>query len=185
MDINVTGTWNMATEAMQRMSTQEDTETSGTVAGSVRNVGQGSIVNVGSGASLRGVAGLASYAASKHAVLGLTRSWARDFPKLRVNLVAPGELLRPFNHITHLTLIPSKERQKHLWQNPLLPVRRRMIPVWSLEKHRLLRYRKEEWPTQRMLRMPLSFSCRIGRASSQDSACLSTVATSEVRSHLS
>lgn len=91
MEINVTGTWNMATAAMRRMSMQEDLEVPGTVAGSVRGVGQGSVVNVGSGASLRGVSGLAAYTASKHAVLGLTRSWARDFPKLRVNLVAPGE----------------------------------------------------------------------------------------------
>lgn len=91
MDINVTGTWNMATAAMLRMSTQEDIETPGIVAGSVRNVGKGSIVNVGSGGSLRGIAGLAAYTASKHAVLGLTRSWARDFPQMRVNLVAPGK----------------------------------------------------------------------------------------------
>ncbi|KAI6093230.1 hypothetical protein F4821DRAFT_222482 [Hypoxylon rubiginosum] len=90
MDINVAGTWNMATEALQRMSTQEDIESPGIVPGSVRSVGQGSIVNVGSGASLRGVSGLAAYTASKHAVLGLTRSWARDFPKMRINLVAPG-----------------------------------------------------------------------------------------------
>lgn len=92
MDVNVTGTWNMTTEALRRMSTQEDVEVPGIVPKSVRSVGQGSIVNVGSGASLRGVAGLAAYTASKHAVLGLTRSWARDFPKMRVNLVAPGEL---------------------------------------------------------------------------------------------
>lgn len=91
MDVNVTGTWNMTTEALRRMSTQEDVEVPGIVPKSVRSVGQGSIVNVGSGASLRGVAGLAAYTASKHAVLGLTRSWARDFPKMRVNLVAPGE----------------------------------------------------------------------------------------------
>ncbi|KAL4790947.1 hypothetical protein BDV19DRAFT_371396 [Aspergillus venezuelensis] len=90
MDINVTGTWNMTTEAMAQMSSQDDLEATGTVAGSVRSVGQGSIVNVGSGASLRGVSGLAAYTASKHAVLGLTRSWARDFPNLGVNLVAPG-----------------------------------------------------------------------------------------------
>ncbi|KAF3025952.1 hypothetical protein E8E14_014969 [Neopestalotiopsis sp. 37M] len=90
MAVNVTGTWNMATEALQRMSDQEKLEVPGVVPGSVRSIGQGSIVNVGSGASLRGVAGLAAYTASKHAVLGLTRSWARDFPKLRVNLVAPG-----------------------------------------------------------------------------------------------
>ncbi|KAI1379751.1 hypothetical protein F4677DRAFT_441950 [Hypoxylon crocopeplum] len=90
MDINVTGTWNMATEALSRMSTQEDIERPGVVPGSVRSVGRGSVVNVGSGASLRGVSGLAAYTASKHAVLGLTRSWAQDFPEMRVNLVAPG-----------------------------------------------------------------------------------------------
>ncbi|KAJ0120071.1 hypothetical protein J7T55_000924 [Diaporthe amygdali] len=89
MDINVTGTWNMSTEAMSRMSIQDDIEVPGVIPGAVRSVGQGSIVNVGSGASRRGVPGMAAYTASKHAVLGLTRSWARDFPKLRVNLVAP------------------------------------------------------------------------------------------------
>lgn len=90
MDINVTGTWNMATICLARMSNQQDIEAPGAIDSSVRSVGQGSIVNVGSGASLRGVSGLAAYTASKHAVLGLTRSWARDFPKLRINLVAPG-----------------------------------------------------------------------------------------------
>jgi NAD(P)-dependent dehydrogenase (short-subunit alcohol dehydrogenase family) len=74
MDINVTGTWNVATEAMRRMSTQEDIEVPGAIPGSVRSVGQGSIVNVGSGASRRGVPGMAAYTASKHAVLGLTRT---------------------------------------------------------------------------------------------------------------
>lgn len=91
MDINVTGTWNMVTEAMRRMSTQDDTEAPGVIPGAVRSVGQGSIVVVGSGASRRGVGGMAAYTASKHAVLGLTRSWARDFPKLRVNCVAPSK----------------------------------------------------------------------------------------------
>lgn len=93
MDVNVTGTWNMVTEAMRRMSGQDDIETPGALAGAVRSVGQGSIVIVGSGASRRGVPGMAAYTASKHAVLGLTRAWARDFPKLRVNLVAPGTIL--------------------------------------------------------------------------------------------
>lgn len=95
MNINVTGTWNMGTEALQRMSRQDDIEAQGPFPGAKRSVGQGSIVNVGSGASLRGVAGLAVYSASKHAVLGLTRSWARDFPGLRVNIVAPGMVCRP------------------------------------------------------------------------------------------
>lgn len=91
MDVNVTGTWNMATEAIRRMSAQDDIEAPGVVAGAVRSVGRGSIVIVGSGASRRAVPGMAAYTASKHAVLGLTRTWARDYPKLRVNLVAPGK----------------------------------------------------------------------------------------------
>ncbi|KAL5337713.1 hypothetical protein BJX70DRAFT_399348 [Aspergillus crustosus] len=95
MEINVTGTWNMATEALLRMSAQENIEVPGIIPGSIRSIGQGSLVNVGSGASLRGVSGLAAYTASKHAVLGLTRSWARDFPRMRVNLVAPGATETP------------------------------------------------------------------------------------------
>lgn len=90
MLVNVTGTWNMTTEALQRMSGQEDIEHRGPIKGAMRSVGQGSIVNIGSGASVRGLPGLAAYTASKHAILGLSRSWARDFPKLRVNVVAPG-----------------------------------------------------------------------------------------------
>ncbi|KAL2817669.1 hypothetical protein BDW59DRAFT_165826 [Aspergillus cavernicola] len=89
MQINVTGSWNMATEALLRMQGQEDIEGSGIVSGSIRSVGKGSVVNVGSGASVRGIAGLTVYTASKHAVLGLTRAWVRDFPRMRVNLVAP------------------------------------------------------------------------------------------------
>lgn len=90
MDVNVLGTWNMSTEAISRMSEQEDIERQGIVPGTFRNVGQGSIVNISSGASLRGQLGLPAYTASKHAVLGLTRSWAKAFPKLRINAVAPG-----------------------------------------------------------------------------------------------
>ncbi|KAI1613512.1 putative short chain alcohol dehydrogenase [Exophiala viscosa] len=90
MEVNVTGVWNMGTEAIRRMSEQQDLEAPGAVPGATRSVGQGSIVNIGSGASLRGLQGLAAYTASKHAVLGLTRSWAKDFPRLRVNAVGPG-----------------------------------------------------------------------------------------------
>jgi NAD(P)-dependent dehydrogenase (short-subunit alcohol dehydrogenase family) len=92
IEVNVTGVWNMGTEAIRRMGTQESLEVPGIVPGSTRSVGQGSIVNIGSGASIRGLQGLAAYTASKHAVLGLTRSWAKDFPGLRVNAVGPGML---------------------------------------------------------------------------------------------
>jgi NAD(P)-dependent dehydrogenase (short-subunit alcohol dehydrogenase family) len=54
--------------------------------------GSGSIVNIGSSASGLGVAGHAAYAASKHAVAGLTRTAAVEVAahNVRVNAVAPG-----------------------------------------------------------------------------------------------
>lgn len=52
----------------------------------------GSIVNVASLGALHGVAGQAAYTASKAAVLGMTRSLAREVGKrgIRANVVAPG-----------------------------------------------------------------------------------------------
>ncbi|NUT49145.1 MAG: SDR family oxidoreductase [Saccharothrix sp.] len=54
--------------------------------------GRGSIVNVASEAALRGSAAGVAYTASKHAVIGITRSCAFMYgPKgIRVNAVAPG-----------------------------------------------------------------------------------------------
>jgi NAD(P)-dependent dehydrogenase (short-subunit alcohol dehydrogenase family) len=90
MAVNSTGTWNMGTEAIIRMSTQETRASPGLVPGSQRSLPAGSIVNIGSGASLRGIGALAAYCASKHAVAGMTRAWAKDWPTLRINAVAPG-----------------------------------------------------------------------------------------------
>ena len=63
----------------------------------MRAQGSGSIVNVGSTASLQGYATLGAYTASKHAVLGLTRSVALENASvpIRCNCICPGPVDTP------------------------------------------------------------------------------------------
>lgn len=81
VDTNLGGTFNMGSAVLAHM----------------RDQGNGVIVNVGSTSCLVGKNRLPLYASSKHAMLGLTRSWALDFAKygIRVNCVGPGTYL-PF-----------------------------------------------------------------------------------------
>ena len=66
----------------------------------------GSIINFGSSSWMVGQGGMVAYTAAKSAVLGLTRSLARDFGtyNIRVNAIAPGWILT--------------ERQRALWLTP-------------------------------------------------------------------
>ncbi len=64
------------------------------VLGKMRMRGWGAIVNTASTSAIRGRAGLAGYVASKHAVLGLTRTAALEVmgTRIRVNAILPGPI---------------------------------------------------------------------------------------------
>ncbi|BCJ54623.1 2,5-dichloro-2,5-cyclohexadiene-1,4-diol dehydrogenase [Actinoplanes sp. NBRC 14428] len=84
--VNVKGTWLCMREEVRVMERQ----------------GAGSIVNVSSIGGLRGSSGMGGYQASKHAVIGLTRTAAHDFGPLgiRVNVIAPGPTESPMLEAT-------------------------------------------------------------------------------------
>ena len=70
--------------------------------------GGGAIVNMASTAGIQGVRGISGYVASKHGVIGLTKSAALEYaPKnIRVNVVAPGPILTE-----RLQALPDQARE--------------------------------------------------------------------------
>ena len=76
MDINVRGAWMCVQEEIKAML----------------RTGGGSIVNASSGLGMIAAPQVAAYVTSKHAVLGLTRAAALEYPRqgIRVNAVLPG-----------------------------------------------------------------------------------------------
>lgn len=90
MTVNVKGTWLCLREQARVM----------------RQQGSGAIVNMSSIGGLRGSSGMGAYQASKHAVIGLTRTAAHDLGPLgiRVNVLAPGPIETPMLEQTRLAI---------------------------------------------------------------------------------
>lgn len=86
--------------------------------------GKGAIVNLGSTSWIIGQGGMPAYTASKSAVIGLTRSLARDFGPfgIRVNAVAPGWIMTE----RQLALWVTPETDKYINENQCL--KRRLVP---------------------------------------------------------
>ncbi|RYG16955.1 MAG: SDR family oxidoreductase [Caulobacteraceae bacterium] len=85
---------------------------------------KGSIVNLGSCSWIIGQGGMPAYTASKSAVLGLTRSLARDFGEhgVRVNAVAPGWIMTE----RQLELWVTPETEKEIYANQC--IKRPLVP---------------------------------------------------------
>lgn len=82
IDVNITGVWHTAKAAIPKLIDQGE---------------GGAIVLTGSGASISGIPNLGPYVASKHAVLGMMRTLAKELGryKIRVNAVMPGNCNTP------------------------------------------------------------------------------------------
>jgi (+)-trans-carveol dehydrogenase len=82
IDVNLIGVWHTVKAAVPHMIERKE---------------GGAIVMTGSGASIGGIPNLAPYVASKHAVLGLMRTLAKELGRyqIRVNAVMPGNCNTP------------------------------------------------------------------------------------------
>jgi NAD(P)-dependent dehydrogenase (short-subunit alcohol dehydrogenase family) len=88
--------------------------------------GGGAIVNTASTAGLRGSATLSAYVASKHAVIGLTRSAAHEFApsKVRVNAICPSPIETRMMRALERGLNPDEPETVRQQMAARIPLRR-------------------------------------------------------------
>ncbi|QOT75115.1 SDR family oxidoreductase [Cupriavidus basilensis] len=100
MNINVRGTWLMTTACLPAL----------------RASGRGAIVNLASDTPLWGAPNLLAYVASKSAIIGMTRSLARELgdDQITVNAIAPGLTL-----VEATEYVPQKRRDLYREQRAI------------------------------------------------------------------
>ena len=103
LDVNLDGVWYCMKEEIPAMLAS----------------GGGAIVNCSSVAGIQGFAGTPAYVASKHAVIGLTKSAALEYAaqNLRINAVCPGVIETPM--IDRFTAASPAARDALLAQEPV------------------------------------------------------------------
>jgi len=96
----------------------------------LRDSGGGSIVNTASGLGLVGLPGLGAYVASKHAVVGLTRTAALELAgeNVRVNAICPGPIgTRMMDSLEQLAGLDGPNAARELYES-VVPMRRYGTP---------------------------------------------------------
>jgi NAD(P)-dependent dehydrogenase (short-subunit alcohol dehydrogenase family) len=95
------------------------------VAADMRALGGGAIVNMGSISWMIGQGGMAGYTAAKSAIIGLTRSLARDLgpDNIRANCIAPGWIMTD----RQIELWLDEEGEREIMQRQCL--KRKLVPA--------------------------------------------------------
>ena len=95
------------------------------VAGDMRALGGGAIINMGSISWMIGQGGMAGYTAAKSAIVGLTRSLARDLgpDNIRANCIAPGWIMTD----RQIELWLDEEGEREIMQRQCL--KRKLVPA--------------------------------------------------------